>query len=434
MTRPALLLATLALFAAPPADAASCEDASSADLFIVNARLPGADTGVTTISISGERICAIGREQPEAATTIDARGLTLMPGLIDAHVHLFPMGSRAGVDDDAALERFVRDELPARMRAYLERGVTTLFSVGDAWPAVRELRGRIASGEITGPRLLLTGPILTAPGGYPAVTICADSPWCRARLTVELRDADHARRTVRELAADGVDAIKIVYDDVRAEKLDASLIRVVADAAHALGLPVVAHTTTVRDALDVTELGADVLAHLPSGGAVTAADAAQLRQRGVVVITTAGVYAPIVDENGKRRTVFGLGYGPPFDRLHAQGLVNARALLEHGVPLAFGSGTAMFGPARSLDVEIAALSRVPLAPAQILDAMTIDAARALGREAGLGSIAVGKRADLVMVNTDTGATIVSADIVVVIKDGLIVVDRRETRSEHKEKS
>jgi len=434
VTRPALLFAALALFAPLPTGAAACDDTGPADLVIVNVRLPGADSGVTTISIAGEHICAVGPAQRENTPTIDARGLTVLPGLIDAHVHLFPMGSRAGIDNDAALERFVHSELPARLRSYLERGVTTLFSVGDAWPAVRDLRRRIATGEIPGPRLLLAGPILTAPGGYPAATICADSPWCRARLTVELRDAEHARRTVQELAADGVDAIKIVYDDARAEKLDRQLIRVVVGEAHALGLPVVAHTTALHDALEVTQLGADVLAHLPSDGAVDATAAAQLRQRGIVIITTAGVYAPIIGADGTQRTVFGLRYGSPFDRMHAQGLANARALLEYGVPLAFGSGTVMFTPPRSLDVEIGALSKVPLTPAQILAAMTINAARALGREAEFGSIDVGKRADLVIANAAAGATLAAAEIVVVIQNGRIVVDRREIDTILKETS
>jgi imidazolonepropionase-like amidohydrolase len=83
-------------------------------------------------------------------------GLTVLPGFIDSHVHLFPTGSSSGIDSDAALEQFIRDELPARLRNYLERGVTTVFSVGDAWPAVRELRRRIEAGEISAPRLLMT--------------------------------------------------------------------------------------------------------------------------------------------------------------------------------------------------------------------------------------------------------------------------------------
>jgi len=335
------------------------------------------------------------------------------------------MGSDAGIDDDAELEEFIRVELPARLREYLEHGVTTILSVGDAWPTVRDLRSKIESGEIPGPRLLITGPILTAPDGYPAVTICANNPWCRSRLTVELRNEDHARQTVRELVAGGVDAIKIVYDDARAEKLDADLVRVVAEEAHKSHLPVIAHATSITDALEVTKLGADVLAHLPSGGEINADVAGQLVKQATVVTTTAGVYAPVDGPDESLRTVFGLPYGPPFDRLHIQGLANARVLQKHSVPLAFGSGTAMFTPAQSLAGEHRALEKIPLGSSQLLDTMTINAARALGKEDELGSIAVGKLADLILVKADATTEMASlADIIMVIKNGRIVIDRR----------
>jgi imidazolonepropionase-like amidohydrolase len=419
-----LNVAGLALFAVSAVAGAACD---RTDLVIELAHALSAGPGPTTISISGDRICAVGGAPAHspATTAIDAQGMTVLPGLIDAHAHLFPMGSSAEIDSDAMLEHYIRSELPARLRGYLERGVTTVFSVGDAWPAIRNLREMISNGEILGPRLFITGPILTAQGGYPAVTICANSPWCRARLTVELRDAEHARRTVRELAAAGVDAIKVVYDDARAEKLDAQLVRTVAEEADALGLPVIAHSSSVTDALAVTELGAGTLAHLPSAGVVDEAIATEFRRRGVIVISTAGVYAPVVGPDGARRTVFGLRYGPPFDRLHAQGLANVRVLIEAGVPVAFGSGTPMFAPGQSLDGEIAALSLVSITARELLDAMTTNAALALGKEAELGSIEVGRRADLILVAADDNSGAI-ADVIVVIKNGRIVVDRRES--------
>jgi imidazolonepropionase-like amidohydrolase len=418
----------LALFTVPTASSASCADAAETDLTISGAHLLNADSDTTTIHISGGLICALDSEpaQPKAGITIDAHGLTVLPGLIDSHVHLFPIGSSTGIDSDAALEKFIQSELPKRLHEYLEHGVTTIVSVGDAWPAISELRGQISAGKIISPRLLITGPILTAPGGYPATTICKDSPWCRSHLTVELRNEDHARQTVHELADSGVDAIKLVYDDARAKKLEANLVRVITTEAHELGLPVIAHATNVADALEVTELGADVLAHLPAGGSVDKTFANQLQQRGVIVISTAGVYAPVKGPDNTQRTVFGLSYGPPFNHLYAQGIANTRTLLNQKVLLAFGSGTAMFTPAQSLNGERIALAKVPLAPSQLLDAMTINAAQAIGRGTDLGSIEVGKHADLVIVNArpDPG-NILSADIVLVIKNGQIVIDRRK---------
>ena len=116
----------------------------------------------------------------------------------------------------------------------------------------------------------------------------------------------------------------------------------------------------------------------------------------------------------------------PFDRLNAQGISNARILLEHRVPLAFGSGTPMFAPSKSVNDEIDALSQIHLTPAQLINAMTADAARALGKETELGRIAPGMRADLVIADihqTDDAGSFMT--VIVVIKDGQIVVDRRD---------
>lgn len=421
-------LSVLALLTTPSISNAACDRAGTDDLVVAGAHLFGADDGPRTIRISDGFICTVERDvaREETARVIDASDLIVLPGLIDSHVHLFPMGSSAGIDSDSALDRFIATELPGRLRDYVERGITTIFSVGDAWPAIADVRRRLADGEIFGPRLMITGPILTARGGYPAATICAESKWCQSRLTVQLQDAAHTRRTVHELAARGVDAIKIVYDDARAKKLDANLVRIATNEAHALGLPVIAHVTTVADALEVAELGVDVLAHLPSGGITEEPAAARLREAGTIIITTAAVYAPVTGLDGKQHTVFGLHYGPPFDKLYARGLSNARALLTQGVPLAFGSGTPMFLPSKSVEVEIAALSRIPMTRAQLIDALTINAAKALGKQAELGKIAPGMRADLIIADLTTAHDRVEPmTIIVVIKDGQIVSDRRD---------
>ena len=388
----------------------------------------GSETTTTTIAIAGGRICGSGSgfSSAVARTTIHAQGLTVLPGLIDGHVHLFPLGADGGIDSDATLDAFVRDELPARLEAYLRHGVTSLISVGDPWPAVRDLRERIVAGELSGPRLFMTGPILTAPGGYPAATICARSPWCASRLTVELRDEEHARETVRDLAAAGVDAIKVVFDEARrAVKLDPEIVRVVTNEAHAHGLPVIVHATEIDDVIAAVDIGVDVVAHLPAGGLVDEEVVSHLRDSEVTILSTAAVYAPVDGADGHPTTVFGLRYGPPFDKFHNRGLKNAAELLRRQVPLAFGSGTAMFTPPRSLDMEIDALGEVPLSGRQLLDAMTIHPARAIGKQADIGRIGVGQIADLVLVATDSDdMTEVMQHVVLVIKDGRVVVDRR----------
>lgn len=256
------------------------------------------------------------------------------------------------------------------------------------------------------------------------MTICANSEWCRSRLTIEIRDATHARQTIENLSAAGVDAIKIVYDGSRGRKLDIGLIQVLAAEAHARDLPVIGHVTSVADAIEAVSAGVDVLAHLPSGGTFNSDAINQLRQQGTIIMTTAGVYAPLVTPEGRRTTVFGLPYGQGFEQLHAAGLANARTLARQKIPLAFGTGTAMFEPGQSLLEENKALRKIPLEPALWLDAFTIEGARAIRKSGQLGSIETGKLADLVLV--DMRASQIppeSKNIVLVMQNGQIVLDR-----------
>ncbi len=85
--------------------------------------------------------------------------------------------------------------------------MTTIKSTADDVDAIVDVRNRIASGELLGPRLFVTGPALTAPGGHPAGTTLTNDPWGRAHLAIELETEEQAREAVRRLAAKHVDAI-----------------------------------------------------------------------------------------------------------------------------------------------------------------------------------------------------------------------------------
>ena len=110
----AAVLATLTLILSPLTVHASCSDTAVADLAITNAQLFGADPNTVTILISGERICAVAREPNphEALFTINAHDLVVLPGFIDSHVHLFPMGSGPGINSDDALDQFIQNKNP----------------------------------------------------------------------------------------------------------------------------------------------------------------------------------------------------------------------------------------------------------------------------------------------------------------------------------
>ena len=169
----------------------------------------------STVVVRGERIAATGARVsvsiPPGAEVFDARGLTLLPGLIDAHFHL---------DGDEAL--------PA---LFLSHGVTSVRDPGqwiEAYAAARQKATPL-------PRLFLTGPHLDSPPpAYPA-----DSHI--------VRDEEEARLAVSRFAEGGASAIKVYF------RLPVGLIKVVTQTAHARGLPVTAHLEIV-DAVDAHPL------------------------------------------------------------------------------------------------------------------------------------------------------------------------------------
>ena len=163
------------------------------DLVIFNARILDGTGGVIehgSIVVSDGRIVSVSAGDPEVqgVLEIDAQGMTVMPGLIDTHRHLL---TRSGATSDEELDDWIQDQLPSALQDFVAAGFTTVMSNGDFYPAILEVRHRLDGGQLKGPRLLVVGPIFTAPGGHPAGTICTSrdrgfvSPesqsWCRSR-------------------------------------------------------------------------------------------------------------------------------------------------------------------------------------------------------------------------------------------------------------
>lgn len=194
----------------------SISNAGETPLVIENVRVIVGDVRVrqaACVVVHGDRIERVVEAMPEGMVgkRIDGRGKTLMPGLIDTHIHVFG-GSFTGKRGfgEQALRAELANEVPERMMAYLRHGVTTVKSTGDALTLILELRELLKSGRLIGPRLLVAGPGFTAPGSHPAILLERD-PWWRGQHTVEVDRPDEARTQVRRVAATGVDAIKLVY-------------------------------------------------------------------------------------------------------------------------------------------------------------------------------------------------------------------------------
>jgi imidazolonepropionase-like amidohydrolase len=346
----------------------------------------------SVVLIRGQRIDAVGKggsiSIPQGAETVDGHGLTLLPGLIDAHFH---------IDGD--------DPLPA---LFLSHGVTSLRDPGqwiEAYDGARKLSAPI-------PRLFLCGPHLDSPPpAYPADSII-------------VRDAEETRLAVNRFVDDGASAIKVYF------RLPLSLIRVAVETAHARGVPVTSHLEIV-DAGDAIRAGVDGIEHATSFGTalLPLRDAEKYRQA-VLADNNArreGRYQVwnAIDLNSSRaKSLFklivdhGTFVSPTlavFERqkgdkdttdMHVHGFKQmenfVRLVHSAGARVVVGSHSdvphAKRGWAYQRELEL--LVESGLTPMQAIVAGTAENARFFRIADRLGTIEVGKLADLVMVEGD----------------------------------
>jgi enamidase len=412
MFRIVLTACVLVLIASPPAMA------GQADVILVGAKIITSETKQTTaeaIALAGERILGVGatteirRLAGPSTRIVDLHGRTVIPGLIDAHVHL----SMRGVVDEPSFRNYERTVLAPIMTGFLRHGITTVRSTGDALPYVAELRDRLERGELVGPRLRITGPSLTAPGGHPATTVCRSDPVCRRLATRELEGEAQAREVVQEVVRAKVDAIKVVVDDtvVNTPPLSDAVVAAIVVEAHRAGARVIAHVA-VRDevatAKRLIEIGVDEFVHPPAEGSDNVSElAAILAKRAIPVTSTVSRAEAFRDATGAERTFNGNPYGAVRRQQFERRLNAVRSFSEAGVKLLIGTDWSrspvddprLLPGAMTLH-ELEVLHRAGLSTSAILAAATRNAAEALGIIDSVGTITDGKFADLVVLDGD----------------------------------
>jgi imidazolonepropionase-like amidohydrolase len=325
------------------------------------------------------------------ATIVDLPGATLMPGLIDAHLHLCfdasddPIGHLAALDDDALLA-----QMAVAARRALRAGVTTVRDLGDRGYLALDLRDQPAGADPL-PTILGSGPPITTPGGH-----------CHF-LGGEVDGPAEARAAVRERNERGVDVIKVMASggNITAGSLphmpqfSSDVLRIIADEAHALGLGVTAHAHAPQSIADAVAAGIDGIEH-------------------ATFMTADGVAAPegLIQAIAERQVAVGATVG--FDPRHAGGtpaaiqrrmpamLAARRRLIEAGAFVVAGSdaGLAPVKPHDVLRFAPEQLAALGMTPAAVLRAMTSKAAKACGVERRKGRIAPGFDADILAVVGD----------------------------------
>ena len=205
----------------------------------------------SVILIDGEIIEAVGTTEtlpvPPGYERISTEGMSVLPGLWDMHVHLMING-HSDYDhwDRAYPERFASEIMPASAEQLLLAGVTTARDLGAPLEDSLDVRARIESGEIPGPRLFVLGPFIQH-AAYPGTEAFR---W-------GVSGARDARAKVRQLAEAGVDVIKLIDQDEMTFEEAAAVV----DEAHKHGLPVVAHSHRPDEIRRGLEIGVDNFEH-----------------------------------------------------------------------------------------------------------------------------------------------------------------------------
>jgi imidazolonepropionase-like amidohydrolase len=357
-------------------------------------------TDQRSVLVQDGRISRVGDSSvvvPEGTEVIDGRGRTLLPGLIDAHVH-------------------VDDEAEADLRQSLALGVTTVLDMWSSAARFERIKALRAADRPDLSDVRTAGTGASAPGGHP-------SQMGGPASFPTVSGAAEAAAFVDARIAEGSDFLKIVYDDLGAlglslPMLDRPTLAALIAAAHARGKPAVVHVLTEPQARAAIEEQADGLAHL-FFGATLSPDFAQLAaSRGTFVITTLAVLlgscgepsgATLASDPLLRpyirpplRERMSSTPAPHSGVRSCQGTTEAiRQLARREVPILAGTDAPSPGHTygASLHGELALLVGAGLTPVQALAAATSSPARAF-RLADRGRIGPGLRADLVLVEGD----------------------------------
>ncbi len=203
------------------------------------------------IVIEGNTITAVGPEQtvkiPAGARVIDTNGYTVMPGLMDMHVHLMILGHSDYVHWDTVYPPKFRDVImPIAAKQLLMAGVTTARDLGAPLEDIVAVKNRINKGEIPGPRMFVSGPFLQK----------STTP-LEARVRWVVKDAEDGRKKVQAIVAGGADVIKLIDQD----QMTLEEVKAIVDEAHKLGKSVVAHAHRSEEIRQGLRAGVDCFEH-----------------------------------------------------------------------------------------------------------------------------------------------------------------------------
>jgi len=420
--------ASLLPIAAVAADGAAGQDGP---LLITAARLLDVRSGRYVdnpqLLIENGRIVAVGRAgdaAPADARRLDLPGRTLLPGLIDMHVHLDSDPHYGGYTGLQFNDRFWSVVAVEHARRTLQAGFTTVRNVGaDAWNDVG-LQQAIDAGKVPGPRIVPAAISFGATGGHCDSTYFP--PSMAQKNPYNADSPDQARQRVRELRKYGAQVIKIcatggVFSrntEPGQQQMRFDEMKAVVDEAHQWGLRVAAHAHGADGIREAIRAGVDTIEH-----------ASLIDEDGIRLAKERGAWLSMDIYNTDYTQAEGKKNGVLEDNLRKDREIgelqreNFRRAHRAGVKMVYGTDAGIY-PHGDNAKQFAVMVRYGMSPLDAIRSATVNAAEALGRK-DVGVLEAGRWADVIAVDGDPLADVAVLERVAVVVKGGVVVDAVE---------
>jgi imidazolonepropionase-like amidohydrolase len=360
-------------------------------------------------------------DPPTDAEVINLPDSSVLPGLIDGHVHLvfsaspYPLGDLEVEDDHRLLLRGV-----AAARRALGAGITTMRDLGGRGGVTFRVRDGVTAGLIAGPRILAAGSPITITGGH-----------CHF-LGLEADDEAGVRAAARSQLKSGATCLKIMATggrmtpgtNVGMAQFSAAEIQAAVDEARRAGVPIAAHAIGTAGIRNATQAGVNTIEHCSWLGRIPSVEfdektAARMAEQGTAavptMVTIKGAMAAASDNipAGLKEHI----------SLRPEIVKCLQRMLSLGVPFVAGTDAGVaWTPFDSLAYELEMfVTEVGMTPLQAIHSATGAAARTLGLDGSVGTLAVGREADLIVVGGDPSLRIGDLrDVQLVMKSGAVV--------------
>ena len=330
---------------------------------------------------------------PSGAMVMDLQGKTVIPGLIDAHVHI----SGSSRLDRPGMSHLVPSYDFAEMReGCLRWGVIAVRSCGHFMEETLAFRDGVNNGTIErSPRVCLSGPMFQSRGGHPCYTVFMSDPACAV-----IDDDTQIEPIIRQSKEQGVDFTKIFYAHLNkmdypnpVPRISKQILKEIIDISHQYGLSVTVHVDCPAEMLDAVQCGADCIEHMIGAGELEnkiSDELIDLTKKSGAVVDPTMISIKRFDPMGSAPSIW--------DAVKEA----VRKCYDAGIPMAVGCDAGIpfvpFGEA--VHDEMACLNEAGISPLEVITMATGGNAKLLKMEDRIGTIEPGKDADLIVLEKD----------------------------------